>query len=145
MALQLNIIGALLKNITDPVVSYFNTRQELKSKERIRKIELDDALHTRRVELIKQGLTADMNWEMEFAKQAVGSWKDEYTLIVVSIPAVLAFVKFETANYVFDGAAIVKAGFTALAETPLWYQTVLISLFLATVGIRWFRRTQSDT
>lgn len=141
MALQFNVIGALLKNITDPVVAYFNTRQELKSKERIRKIELDDAIHQRKVELIKEGLTADMNWEMEFAKQAQSSWKDEYTLIVVSIPAVLAFVKTSW----LDGPAIVKQGFTALAETPFWYQTVLISLFLATVGIRWYRRSLSDT
>lgn len=138
---SINVIGALLKNITDPVVAYLNTRQELKSKERIRKEELKDAIHQRQVDLIKEGLHADMNWEMEFAKQAQTSWKDEYTLIVVSIPAILAFVKTSW----LDGAAIVKSGFTALAATPFWYQTLLLSLFMATVGIRWWRRNQSDT
>ena len=141
MALPVNIIGALLKNITDPVVAYFNARQELKSKERIRKIELQDALHQRQIDLIKEGLHADMNWEMEFAKQASTSWKDEYTLLVVSIPAVLAFVRTPW----MDGPEIVKAGFAALVATPAWYQLLLITMFFATVGIRYWRRTQSDT
>lgn len=138
---SVNIIGSLLKNITEPVVAYFNTRQELKSKERIRKEELKDAIHQRQVDLIKEGLHADMNWEMEFAKQAQTSWKDEYTLIVVSIPAILAFVRTPW----LDGPALVGQGFQALAQTPIWYQTLLISLFMATVGIRWWRRNQSDT
>lgn len=141
MALPFDIIGTLLKNVTEPVVAYFNTRQELKSKERIRKEELKDAIHQRQVDLIKEGLHADMNWEMEFAKQAQTSWKDEYTLIVVSIPAILAFVKTSW----LDGPTLVGQGFQALAQTPLWYQTLLISLFMATVGIRWWRRNQSDT
>ena len=145
MALQLNIVGALLKNITEPVVAYFNTRQELKSKERMRKEEYKDAVHQRQVQLVKEGLTADMNWEMEFAKQAATSWKDEYTLIVVSIPAIMAFVKLELWGYVFDGPAIVSQGFAALATTPMWYQILLGTMFGATVGVRWWRRSQSDT
>lgn len=127
----------LLGNITTPVVEYFNTRQEIKSKEKIRQMELKDAIHQRQIELIREGLHADMNWEMEFAKQAASSWKDEYTLIVVSIPAILAFIP--------AGAPIVSDGFKALSETPMWYQGLLISLFLATVGIRYWRRSQSDT
>lgn len=136
MALPI-IWDKLLKNITDPVVAYFNTRQEIKSKEKMRKIELQDALHQRQIDLIKEGLHADMNWEMEFAKQASSSWKDEYTLLVVSIPAILSFVP--------GGAEVVKSGFGALSETPIWYQGLLISMFLATVGIRYWRRSQSDT
>lgn len=132
-----SIVGTLLKSVTEPVVAYFNTRQELKSKERVRKIELEDAIHQRQVDLIKEGLHADMNWEMEFAKQASSSWKDEYTLIVVSIPAILAFIP--------GGAPIVDSGFKALSGTPLWYQGLLLSMFLATVGIRYWRRSQSDT
>ena len=78
-----------------------------------------------------------MNWEMEFAKQAASSWKDEYTLIVVSIPAVMAFI---------PGLDVYVAnGFDALSKTPPWYQLMLITLFFATVGIRYWRRNQSDT
>lgn len=131
----------LLGDIPGAIASYLNKRQEIKADEQKRKDEFENALHERRIELIKQGLAADANWEMEFARQAETSWKDEYTLLVVSIPAILAFVRLSW----LDGPAIVKAGFDALAGTPLWYQGVLISLFLATVGIRYWRRSQSDT
>jgi hypothetical protein len=145
MAGIVSIIKGLAGGLASPVVDYFKVRAELKSKERIRKEELKDAYHVRQVDLLKAGLTADMNWEMEFAKQASSSWKDEYTLIVTSIPAVMAFVKVDLFGYVFDGPAIVLEGFTSLAQTPMWYQILLGTMFGATVGVRWWRRTQSDT
>ena len=134
----LDVFKALLgKGIVEPIAAYYTARQELKSKERIRNAELKDAVHERQVALIREGLHADMNWEMEFAKQAASSWKDEYTLIVVSIPAVMAFI---------PGLDIYVAnGFDALSKTPPWYQLMLITLFFATVGIRYWRRNQSDT
>lgn len=131
------IFGGSVGAITNSVADYFKARQEIKSKERIRTMELEDALQARKVQLISQGLTADMNWEMEFASQASSSWKDEYTLLVVSIPAIMAFIP--------AGAPMVAAGFDALGHTPLWYQGLLLSIFLATYGIRYWRRSQSDT
>lgn len=128
---------ALLGDVPGAIASYLNERQRIQAEAQKRKDEFEDALHKRRLELITQGLAADANWEMEFARQAEGSWKDEYTLIVVSVPAVMAFVP-GLAHYVADG-------FKALEGTPLWYQGVLVSLFLATVGIRYWRRSQSDT
>lgn len=139
--MALAIVEKLLSGVTGPVADYFKARAEQKSRERIRQMELKDAIHTRQMELIKEGLHADMNWEMEFARQAASSWKDEYTLGVVSVPTLLAFVRTDW----LDGPAIVADGFKALSDTPMWYQTVLISLFLATVGIRWWRRSLSDT
>jgi hypothetical protein len=139
--MALAIVEKLLSGVTGPVADYFKARSEQKSRERIRQMELKDAIHTRQMELIKEGLHADMTWEMEFARQAASSWKDEYTLGVVSVPALLAFVRTDW----LDGPAIVADGFKALSDTPMWYQTVLISLFLATVGIRWWRRSLSDT
>ena len=134
----LDVFKTLLgKGIVEPIATYYTARQELKSKERIRKAELQDAVHQRQVELIREGLHADMNWEMEFAKQAASSWKDEYTLIVVSIPAVMAFVP--------GLDKYVASGFAALQATPTWYQLLLITLFFATVGIRYWRRNQSDS
>lgn len=127
----------LLTGIPEAIASYFSERQRIKAAAQQRKEEFEQALHTRKLDLISQGLHADMQWEMVMAEQAATSWKDEYTLIVISIPAVMAFIPYLS--------PYVKDGFTALADTPIWYQTVLVSLFLATVGIRWFRRSQSDT
>lgn len=112
-------------------------RQKLRSAERIRKEELKDAHHQRQMDLAKLGMTADMNWELEFAKQAATSWKDEYTLFVVSVPLILAF---------FPGTVPwVMAGFAALSQTPLWYQIMVQTMFYATVGIKWVNKFRSDS
>lgn len=138
----LDWIKALLgKGIVEPVADYYKRKQELKQAKFEAQLKFEQAKGDRQAQLIREGLAADANWEMEFARQAATSWKDEYTLIVVSIPAVLAFTRTSW----FDGPAIVADGFAALAATPTWYQILLCSMFGATVGIRWWRRTQSDT
>ena len=127
----------LLSGIPQAAADYFKRKMELKAEERAQERSIKKALVERQLSLIEQGLHADMQWELEMAKQAATSWKDEYTLIVISAPAVLCFLP--------GGAPYVAAGFAAITHTPLWYQTTFISLFLATVGIRWWRRNQSDT
>ena len=133
----LDWIGGLIKVIPEQVGGYFRERQAQKSAENLRKMELEDAIQKRKIELISQGLTADMQWEAQMAQQAASSWKDEYTLIVVSIPAVMAFI---------PGLDVyVHNGFEALGKTPYWYQIMLVSIFFATYGIRYWRRSQYDT
>jgi hypothetical protein len=144
MAGIVDIVRGVTSGLAAPVVDYLKSRQELRSKERIRKEELKDAHHSRQLELAKLGLTADMSWEQTFAEQAASSWKDEYVLGVVSIPAVLCFVPEDFSKWQ-GGAYYVTNGFAALATTPLWYQIMFCSTFLATVGIRYWRRNQSDT
>lgn len=140
----MSIWDVIAKPITEGVTTYITKRQEQKAlkmqldaQEKMKIHELKMAQYERQIELKKQGLEADANWEMEFARQAASTWKDEYTLIVVSIPAVLAFIP-ACAKYVAQG-------FEALAKTPMWYQIMLCSIFLATYGIRYWRRTQYDT
>ncbi len=130
--------------IVEPLANYFTKRQEIKaqklqfeSQERMKEHELKMSFMERQIELKSKGLEADANWEMEFARQAAGSWKDEYTLIVISLPAILCFI---------PGMSVyVARGFEALSKTPAWYQLIFCSLFLATYGIRYWRKTQSDT
>jgi hypothetical protein len=129
--------ASILGGLAAPVADYFKRRMEIKAQDRQQERAIKQATVERQIELIKEGLHADMSWEMEFAKQAASSYKDEYTLIVVSIPAVLAFI---------PGMDVYVAhGFEALSKTPGWYQLMLVTLFFATVGIRYWRRNQSDT
>jgi hypothetical protein len=127
------VLGGLVKPITD----YYARKRELSAQEHANALKLLEAQGERQAALMAQGLAADANWEMEFARQAASSWKDEYVLGVVTLPLILCFHP----SYV----SVVAAGFEAISATPVWYQTVVISLLLSTVGIRWWRRTQSDT
>ena len=133
----MSILGTVIGGVIKPVADYFTRRQEIKAEDRQQERSIKKALTERQISLIEQGLTADMSWEMEFAKQANTSWKDEYTLIVVSIPLILAFIP--------AGAPLVAAGFAAFAATPMWYQVMVQTIFYATYGIRLWRRQQSDT
>lgn len=131
----------VIEGITGPMATYFTRKAELKQARFEAELKMEQAAGDRRAQLIREGLAADANWEMEFARQAASSWKDEYTLLVVSVPAILSFIKTPA----LDGPAIVGAGMAALGTTPLWYQTMLGIMFCATVGVRWWRRSQSDT
>jgi hypothetical protein len=128
------ILGAIV-NIPQAVADVYKQRQEIKHKEQIRKIELEEAIHQRKVELIKQGLHADANWEIEQIRAS--GWKDEWVLIVISIPLIMCFMPFL--------APYVVAGFAALNDTPQWYQWLVLLIFTAVYGIRIWRRQQSDT
>lgn len=134
-------LGTLLGKVPEAVATYYTRKQELAAQRHENDLKFEAAKGERQAHLIEQGLAADANWEMEFAKQAQTSYKDEYTLAVVSIPTLLCFIKTRT----FDGPAIVSAGFDSLAKTPIWFQILFCTMFAATVGVRWWRRTQSDT
>jgi hypothetical protein len=85
-----------------------------------------------------------MSWEQTFAEQALTSWKDEYALGVVSIPAILCFIPKDFSDWQ-GGAYYVTEGFAALSGTPWWYQVLLCTMFAHTIGVRWWRRNQYDT
>ncbi len=130
-------IMSIVTGVFKPIGDYFNKRQEIKAAEHTAKLEIVKAQGERAAQLIRDGLAADMAWETEFAKQAATSWKDEYVLIVLSIPLIGAFIP--------GFAPYVMAGFAAFAATPLWYQIMVQTIFYATYGIRMWRRQQSDT
>ena len=133
----MGVLSDLVSGLTGPVATYFTRRAELRAQAHTNELELLKAQGERQATLAAQGMTADANWEMEFARQAATSWKDEYTLIVVSIPLVMAFV---------PGLDVyVARGFAAFSQTPLWYQVMVQALFYATYGIRAFNKFRSDT
>lgn len=129
----MDIIGGVLK----PIGDYFSRKQEIKAVQHQNELEILKAEGERKAQLMRDGLTADLAWETEFAKQAASSYKDEYTLIVVSIPLVMAFIP-GAAHYVMEG-------FESFSKTPMWYQIMVQTIFYATYGIRLWRRNQSDT
>jgi len=131
----LDWIGGVLVKVPEAIATYFNEKQKLASAEKIREIELKDALHQRQVALISQGLAADATWELEQIRNS--GWKDEYVLIVLSIPLVGCFIPGLDVH--------VLRGFEVLAQTPSWYQWLIGIIFTAVYGVRVWRRQQSDT
>tara|TARA_R110002020_G_scaffold249275_1_gene463198 strand:+ start:918 stop:1289 length:372 start_codon:yes stop_codon:yes gene_type:complete len=68
------------------------------------------------------------DWETLQARNAGQSWKDEYLVILFSIPLILAFIP-ATVPYVMDG-------FAALEQMPDWYKYSLSVIVGASFGVR---------
>lgn len=73
--------------------------------------------------------TGDIDWDLAAIRATQGSWKDEYILILFSIPLVLSFCGEW-------GRTIVADGFMALSGMPDWYQYSLGGIVAASLGTK---------
>jgi hypothetical protein len=65
------------------------------------------------------------------------SWKDEYLVILLSMPVIMCFIPEVTLfGYTFDLSASAIAGFEILKGTPDWYKWALTGMIAATFGLR---------
>ena len=127
------IIASLTGQTVEAVLEYKAKTRQLKADikmEELRGKAAYQAAKTQRAE-ISEG--RDAEWESQSI--ANSGWKDEWVLVVLSIPMILVFVPWTQAT--------VMAGFEALATTPLWYRVLVATIYLATFGIRMWRRDMS--
>ena len=72
--------------------------------------------------------TSVADWERIMAEGAKSSWKDEWFVIVLSIPLVLAFIP--------GAEGWVDRGFEQLSKAPDWYFYSLGIAISASFGVR---------
>ena len=72
--------------------------------------------------------TGEIDWDLEAIKGSQNSWKDEWLVILFSIPLILAFIP--------GGEEIVQNGFAQLDKMPEWYQYSLGVIIAASFGVR---------
>lgn len=125
-----SIVSALLGKVAPQVAEYYIQKQELKHNLRLKKIEGQIAIEQAKIKRISESEGRDHEWELESIRNS--GWKDEWVLIMLSIPLVLSFLPFTV--------AYVQMGFSALAMTPEWYRWLIMLIFTAIYGIRVWRR-----
>lgn len=74
-------------------------------------------------------LSSESDWEKIMANNQAGSWKDEYLLIIYTIPILLAFC----GDW---GREIVANGFNALEQMPTFYSASLGAMIASSFAIR---------
>jgi len=126
----MGIIGSVLGGLGGKVVDAWSARGERKHTEKVRTLEIEELRHKTKMEMAMKSQEMDNSWELEQIKNS--GWKDEFVLLLLSIPMVLSFIPY-TVQYVEDG-------FVALGKTPDWYQWLILSVFAAIYGIRVWRR-----
>ena len=69
-----------------------------------------------------------MDWDLESIKGSHNSWKDEWLVILFSVPLILAFIP--------GMEGVVANGFAQLDAMPEWYQYSLGVIVAASFGVR---------
>ena len=87
--------------------------------------------------IMKSAATSEAEWEKLMAQGTMNSWKDEYLVLLFSIPLILVF----TGEW---GRNVVAEGFTALEQMPEWYQytlgVIVASSFAVRSATKFFKR-----
>src|SRR3972149_2937899 len=106
MSILGNILGKIVGGDAGAqVIGYFNKRQELKQQLSLAKLEGEIAAQRAKNEYRVKDLEYDAQWELEQIKNS--GYKDEFTLLLLSIPLVLVFIP-PTQQLVLDGFAVLE-------------------------------------
>ena len=103
---------------------YLEGKRKEKQVEREHKISMAEYKVKSAQARVDRGEEADIAWENTSLKQA--GLKDDYLLLLFSIPLVLCFIPG------YD--VYVNAGFEALKKTPQWYQYSILLMVGGTYG-----------
>ena len=126
----MSLLGNILGGLGGKVVDAISARGERKHVEKVRELEIEQARHQTKLEIAMRGQEMDNSWELEQIKNS--GWKDEFVLIVISTPLIMAFIP--------SMQPYVTEGFKALEQTPDYYRWLILSVFAAIYGIRIWRR-----
>lgn len=124
------ILATLTGQTVESVLKYKQAKVEAKWAIELAKLEGKHAYELAKTARAEASEGRDHEWEMMSIRNS--GWKDEYVLIIMSIPMILSFIPFTQ--------PFVVSGFLALDGTPLWYRTIVASIYLATFGLRLWRR-----
>lgn len=125
-----SIVTALLGKVAPQVAQYYIEKQRLKHERELEKLRGKIAYEKAKTERAIASEGRDHEWELESIRNS--GWKDEWVLILLSIPLVLVFIPATQ--------EAVMHGFNTLAKTPEWYRWLVMLIFTAIYGIRVWRR-----
>ena len=118
------MIQALIGPIANLASSWMNTKVEKVKAEGQAKVAQAKA----KAVVAEKVATGEVEWEKTMADATDGSWKDEFALIVLLLPAILVFIPSMT--------EYVRAGFEVLNTLPDWYQYLLFIAVSSSFGIK---------
>lgn len=86
------------------------------------------AMEEAKAEVFRKQATSEQDWDLLAQRNSQGSWKDEYLLIVFSLPFLGAFIE--------PFQPFILKGFEILENTPEWYRIALGVMVAASFGVR---------
>ena len=117
---MLQLLLKPLIGVASNAVSGFIETKKLKQEAKVTKIKAD-------TKLMQDQIAGKVAWEQSAVDQMKGSWKDELSLIVLLLPAVLIFTPFQEH---------IHRGFVALQDLPSYYHNLLYIAISASFGMK---------
>lgn len=125
-----------LTTIFSPISSMVNTWQNNRAKKQARKDKIAEAQTDAQCTIITKQASGDVDYDIEAQRQMQYSWKDEYLVIIMSLPFIASFIP-KIQDYV-------AVGWTYISAAPDWYQWAFLGIISATFGLRgWMRHKQT--
>ena len=116
---------ALLGPVADLAGTWLNGKVEEKKAQSATKVAKAQA----EAVVMQKKATGEIDWDLKMADASASSWKDEWLVIIFSVPLVLSFCGEW-------GRDVVDDGFAALVTMPDWYQYTLGVIVAASFGVR---------
>lgn len=116
------ILGSFVK----PVTGIIDGWQQRKTSKLENELAVAKAQAEAKIKMLQAGQEADIAWENLSIQNS--SWKDEWFVILFSIPCVMCFIP--------NCYPIVAAGFEALQKTPEWYRWCFMVAVGSSFGYR---------
>jgi len=113
------LVGPLTSIIGDTVKGFVETKKA--------KTELKLTTIKATQKLKEDQIAGKVAWEASAVDQMKGSWKDEVSLVVLLLPAVLVFTPWQEH---------IHKGFLALQDLPSYYHNLLYIAISASFGIK---------
>ena len=118
---RLQLLIKPLLGVAGQAVSGFIETKKAKAENKLTEIKANTKLK-------QQQIAGEVSWEASAVDQMKGSWKDEFVLLALMIPAILVFIPGMTEH--------VERGFEALHKLPDYYKHLLYLSCSVSMGVR---------
>ena len=118
----------MLTALIGPIASIAGTWLEGRVEKTKAKVKADVAKAEAEAVVMQKKATGEIDWDLEAIKGSQNSWKDEWLVILFSVPLILAFIP--------GMEDVVSHGFQQLEQMPEWYQYSLGVIVAASFGTR---------
>lgn len=109
------------------IVQGWQNRQTARAESAAR---IEEARANAEITRLQKAEDAEVAWDNAGMAQMEHSYKDEWILLLISIPMIMSFIP--------GLVPYVESGFTALDKTPAWYQWAIAIVISGSYGYRKF-------
>ena len=116
-----NMLLGPITNIVGDTIKGFVETKKAKADLKLTEIKAQKSLK-------EQQIAGKISWEASAVNQMSGSWKDEFVLLALMIPAICAFLPFMQPH--------IERGFAILETLPEYYTHLLYLACSVSLGVR---------